>query len=245
MKSSWETITVDDSLMRLYVSQPGGPGPFPAVIVIQNQDGVAEFTQEMNRRVAEAGYFSAAPDLYHRNSPEINADPKKRASSRLDVGVIKDVSATVDFLSGRNSADVGRLGIVGFCMGGRVAYLIAAANPLFRAAVDYYGGGIFKGWGDVPSPFERTAEIHCPIQGHFGETDKNPSVEDMHKIDAEMTRLGKAHEFYYYPGAGHAFNRKGWDGYRPDADLASWPRTLDFFRKHLMDVTPKKAAAAR
>ena len=245
MKSSWEAIKVDDSLMRLYVSRPDSAGPFPAVLVIQNQDGVAEFTQEMTRRVAAAGYFSVAPDLYHRNGPEINADIKSRAASRRDAAVIRDVNATIGFLTGRSEADVGRLGIIGFCMGGRVAYLMAAAHPLFRAAVDFYGGGLFKAWGDGPSPFDRTGEIHCPIQGHFGEEDKNPPPEEMHRLDAELTRLGKAHDFYFYPGAGHAFNRKGWDGYRADADLASWPRTLDFLRRHLIEVAPKKAAAAR
>lgn len=245
MKLLWEAIKVDDSLMRLYVSHPDGPGPFPAVVVIQNKSGVTEFTQEMTRRVAKAGYFSVAPDLYHRNGPETKGDVAAQQAGRRDLAVIKDVNGTVDFLKGCDSADVERLGIIGFCMGGRVAYLMAAANPMFRAAVDFYGGGIFRPWGDGPSPFERTAEIHCPIQGHFGEEDENPSLEDMRKLDAELTKFGKLHEFYSYPGAGHAFNRKGWDGYREDADLASWPRTLDFFRRCLVEVAAKKTAAAR
>jgi carboxymethylenebutenolidase len=97
MKTSWETVTVDNSPMRLYVSQPDSAGPFPSIVVIQNQDGVAEFTQEMTRRIAEAGYLGVAPDLYHRNTSETNADQKKRAAGRLDVQVIKDVNATVAF----------------------------------------------------------------------------------------------------------------------------------------------------
>ena len=243
MKASWESITVDNSAMRLYMCQPDGAGPFAAVVVIQNQDGVAEFTQEMTRRVAEAGYVGIAPDLYHRNTPEINADHAKRAASRQDVGVIKDVNATVDFLRGCATADVERLGIIGFCMGGRIAFLMAAANPMFRAAVDFYGGGVYKAWGDGVAPSDLSPEISCPIQGHFGDLDKNPPADEMRTLDAELRRLGKAHDFYFYPGAGHAFNRKGWDGYRPDADAASWPRTLEFFRKHLLDATLKKAAA--
>ncbi len=111
--------------------------------------------------------------------------------------------------------------------------------------MDFYGGGVYKAWGDGPAPSDRAAEIHCPIQGHFGELDQNPPADEMRTLDAELTRLGKPHEFYFYPNAGHAFNRKGWDGYRPEADAASWPRTLDFFRKHLLDIAPKKAAAAR
>ena len=84
MNTSWETITVDNSPMNLYVIQPDGPGPFPAVVVIQNQDGVADFTQEMTRRIAEAGYIGVVPDLYHRNTPEINVDHHKRAANRRD-----------------------------------------------------------------------------------------------------------------------------------------------------------------
>jgi len=245
MQTSWETVTVDNSPMRLYLCQPEVTGAVPAVVVIQNQDGVAEFTQEMTRRVAEAGYVGIAPDLYHRNTAEINADHQKRAGSRRDAGVIKDVNAAVDFLRGCATADASRVGIVGFCMGGRVTFLMAAASPAFRAAVDFYGGGVYKAWGDGSAPSDRAAEIHCPIQGHFGELDKNPPADEMRTLDAELTRLGKPHEFYFYPNAGHAFNRKGWDGYRPEADAASWPRALDFFRKYLLDATPRKAAAAR
>ena len=243
MKTSWESVPVDNSPMRLYLCQPDETGPVPAIVVIQNQDGVAEFTQEMTRRVAEAGYVGIAPDLYHRNTPEINADHQKRATSRRDAWVIHDVNGAVDFLRGCGAADAGKLGIVGFCMGGRVAFLMAAANPNFRAAVDFYGGGVYKAWGDGPAPSDRAEEIHCPIQGHFGELDKNPPTDEMRTLDAELTRLGKLHEFYFYPNAGHAFNRKGWEGYRPEADAASWPRTLDFFGKHLLGVASKRVAA--
>src|SRR5919108_4700529 len=189
MKTTSETTSVDNSPMKLYVAQPDGLGPFPAVVVIQNQDGVAEFTQEMTRRIAEAGYVGVAPDLYHRNTQEINANHQRRAASRRDASVINDVNAAVEFLRGCPGADVGRLGIIGFCMGGRVAFLMAAVNPAFRAAIDYYGGGVYKAWGDGHSPAERAAEISCPIQGHFGELDKNPPPDEMRTLDAELTRL--------------------------------------------------------
>ena len=245
MKISWETVTVDNSPMRLYLCQPETTVSVPAVVVIQNQDGVADFTQEMTRRVAEAGYVAIAPELYHRNTPEVSADREKRTANRRDDQVINDVNAAVSFLRGCAAADLDRLAIIGFCMGGRVAFLMAAANPMFRAAVDYYGGGVYKAWGDGSAPADLAAKISCPIQGHFGELDKSPSPDEMRRLDQELTKLGKAHEFYFYPNAGHAFNRKGWDGYRPEADAASWPRTLDFFRKHLDEGAPKKAAAAR
>ena len=86
----------------------------------------------------------------------------------------------------------------------------------------------------TPTPFERTAEISCPLQGHFGETDKNPTLEDMEKIAAELTKFGKAHEFHVYRGAGHAFmDRHHVEKYYAQADQESWPRAMEFLKKHL------------
>jgi carboxymethylenebutenolidase len=244
MKNLWETITVDNSPMRLYLSQPEGPGPFPAMVVIQNQDGVGEFTQAMTRRIAEAGYVGIAPELYHREGePKTPEEVAHFKHTRRDANVINDINATVNFLRGCAAADTSRLGIVGFCMGGRIAFLMAAASPSFKAAVDFYGGGVYSKWGDRPAPSELASNVACPIQGHFGELDKNPPPDEMRKLDAELTRLGKQHEFFFYVGAPHGFNRQGWDGYRPEADATSWARTLEFFKKHLPVVAEQKAAA--
>ena len=227
--------------MRLYVSVPSGTGPFPAVVVIQHQGGVDDFMEEMTQRVASAGYAVVAPDLYHRDGPDCKDDGPTRRARLQDVLVIKDVNATVDFLISHRSVDAERLGIIGFCMGGRVAYLMAAANPHLKAAVAYYGGNIMVPWGEGLAPFDRTAEIHCPLLGLFGEEDANPSPADMRKLDAELTKHGKVHEFHSYPGAGHAFMNWRGERYRADADRDSWPKTLAFFAQHLTKVT----AAAR
>ena len=118
---------------------------------------------------------------------------------------------------------------------GRVAYLSAAANPDFKAAVVYYGGNIMVPWGpNEPSPYARTTEINCPILFHFGEEDDNPSPGDRVKLDTELTRHGKAHEFYTYPNAAHAFmNFTNPERYREAAAEASWPRTLEFLERYL------------
>lgn len=244
MSSLWEQTKVDDSLMKIFLGLPEGSGPFPAVVVIQPQGGVDEFVEEMTQRIAAAGFVGAAPDLYHRDDPNCRDDGPTRRARLRDVSVIKDVNATVEFLKSHKSVNRETLGIVGFCMGGRVVYLMAAANPNFKAGVDYYGGNIMVPWGDGPSPFARTKEIHCPIMGHFGEDDKNPSPEDMRKLDAELTKYGKVHEFYSYSGTGHGFMNKRSESYRAHADQASWPRTLDFFRKYLLKPAAKMAAAS-
>jgi carboxymethylenebutenolidase len=96
-----------------------------------------------------------------------------------DKTLIADVNATIEHLKSHPAVDSARIGIVGFCMGGRAVYLMSAVNADLKAGVMYYGSDPFNAWGDGPSPFERTAQIHCPIMGHFGDDDKNPSPADM------------------------------------------------------------------
>lgn len=229
----------------MHLSVPDGPGPFPGMIVIQHQGGVDDFTQNMTKRLAECGYVAAAPDLYHRDGPDCTDDIVTRRTRLRDRGIINDVNAAVTFLQSQSMVDGARLGIIGFCMGGRVVYLMAAANPLFKAAVAYYPGNAFRSWGrDLPAPFERTAEIRCPILGHFGADDKNPSPEDMQKLDAELTKFHKPHEFHLYPNAAHAFMDRSKESYRQHADEASWPRTLAFLERCLRVQTLDHRAAS-
>jgi carboxymethylenebutenolidase len=232
--SNWQQVECDSSIMRLHVSAPEGAGPFPALVVAQHQGGVDEFIQSMTHRLAAAGYIAAAPELYHRDGPECRDDAKTRSMRLRDRNVVADMNAAISFVQQQPAVAPGRVGIIGFCMGGRVVYLMAAANRNLKAAVAYYGGNIFRAWGrDVPSPFERTAEINCPLLAHFGAEDKNPSPDDMQKLDAELSRLNKAHQFYSYENAGHAFMDHTKESYRRHAEEASWPRTLEFLKRHL------------
>ncbi len=233
MKTLTVTIPVATQSMALHTAWPDGAGPFPAIVVIQHAPGVDTFLHSISERLAEAGYAAAALDLYHRLDARL--DGMQKMKLLRDREVEADVAATVDWLRSHPAVDRQRLGITGFCMGGRVVYLSAAANPHFKAAVVYYGGNIMIPWGEgVPAPFARTAEIRCPLLFHFGAEDTNPSPEDMRRLDAELTRHGKAHEFHVYPNAAHAFmNFTNAKLYREEAARLSWPRTLDFFARHL------------
>ena len=232
--SQWQEADSDGSAMRMHVSAPVGTGPFPGIVIMQHQGGVDEFVQQITRRVAEAGYMAAAPDLYHRDGPDCKDDIVARRSRLSDRRIINDIAATVSFLQRHDSVAREQIGIIGFCMGGRLALLGAATNPAFKGAVAFYPGNAFRAWGrDLPSPFERMADIHCPVQGHFGADDPNPSAEDMAKLDAELKRLNKPHEFYSYANAGHAFLDSTKDSYRRHADEASWPKTLEFLARQL------------
>ena len=234
MASSWETLHVDGAHMRAYLSLPDGGGPFPAVVVSQHGGGVDQFIRDMADRLAEAGYAACAPELYHRITDDMLADGSRPIQHLSDPDIVADINATVDFLRSHASVDGDRIGVTGFCMGGRVTWLAAATNPHFNAAVPYYGGNIMVPWGAADkTPFDLTGGIKCPVLFHFGEIDENPSQGDMAKFDAELNRLRIAHEFHTYPGADHAFMDHTGPRHQQAAADASWPRTLAFFGEHL------------
>ena len=206
MPSFTESIKVSGQDMELYSSIPSGSGPFPAVVVIHHGAGVDQFTKDMADRLAEAGYVAVCPDLFHRVTEDMLADGSRRIQHLNDPDIVADLDATVEFLRSNSGVIGDRLGVTGFCMGGRVTYLAAAGTSHFKAAVPYYGGNTMVIWGQgAQTPFEMSSSIDCPILFHFVEIDGNPSQADMAKFDAELTRLGKEHTFYTYPGADHAF----------------------------------------
>ena len=238
MPSFTETLQVNGQEMPTYVSVPSGAGPFPAVVVIQTIGGVNQFIKDQSDKLAGEGYAAVAPDLFHRITDPTLTDPFERGATLSDPEIIADCNAAMDFLLGHSAVDNDRIGITGFCMGGRVVWLAAATNPNYKAAVPYYGGNIMaiRGAG-VQTPFELTDGINCPILFHFGEIDANPSQDDMAKLDAELTRLGKPHQFFSYPGADHGFADHTGARYHREAAETAWPRTLQFLAAHLKGVT--------
>jgi carboxymethylenebutenolidase len=234
MPSSWENLKVDGSAMPLYVSVPVSGGPVPGIVVIHGQSGLESFIKDTTHMLALQGYAAVAPNLYHRDGPECKDDNPTRKARLRDPTIINDINAAIGFLKNHQQVDGGRLGIVGFCMGGRLVYLMSAASKDLKAGVMFYGGGTMVPFGEGPSPFDRTREIGCPIQGHFGAEDQNPSPEDMRKLDGELTKWGKPHEFHSYAGAAHAFANSGSNNYRPHAAALSWPKATEFFSRHLV-----------
>lgn len=244
MASFWETISVNGLDLPVYASVPdSGAGfrpPYPAVLVAQHATGVDAFIQDICDRLAAEGYAAVAPSLYHRHSAAAIAEsagggPRPRPAGLLsDPDIIADINATVAWLRNHDAVQSDRIGVTGFCMGGRVAWLAAATNPHFKAIVPYYGGNLMAIWGaGDATPFALASNISCPMLFHFGEIDENPSPDDMRTLDAELTRLGKSHQFYAYPGADHAFMNPAGGRYQEAAATTSWPRTLEFLAQHL------------
>ena len=234
MRSFSDSIDVDGSPMGVFISVPRGDGPFPGMVVCHDGAGVDKYTQEVTQRLAEEGYAAAAFELFHRITEDMLADGSMRYHHLDDGQLIADVNATVDYLLARAPVDRRRLGIMGFCIGGRTSWLSAATTSHFRAAVPFHGGNIMVPWGKATqSPFELSGGINCPILFHFGEIDQNPSQAHMATLDGELTRLGKPHQFFSYPGAGHDFSDDTDARYhQPSAEVA-WPRTLEFLAAHL------------
>ena len=226
MAGRFETVEVDGSVMPVYVAgEAGGAG----VLVCMHAPGVDAFIQDICHRLADSGFVAAAPDLYHRQeSGDLN--PLERMGLLRDVEILRDYEAAGGWLADRS--DPGRQCVIGFCMGGRLSYLWAAHRDGLKAAVVFYGGNILVPWGDGPTPFERTAEIDCPLLGLFGNDDENPSPADVDRIAAELDRAGKTWEFHRYDGAGHAFLNFMRPSLREEAAADAWEKCTAFLRAH-------------
>ena len=234
MPAFWDKVLVGDREMEMYVSTPTGAEPFPAVIVCQHGGGVDHFIQTMCDRLAQAGYAAVAPNLFHRITEDLLQDGSRAVQHLSDREIRADIDATVTFLERHSAINEDRIGITGFCMGGRVASLGAATNSRIKAAVPYYGGNIMVPWGVTDqTPFDLTGGMTCPVLFHFGELDLNPSRMDMRKLDDELLKFNIPHQFFTYPNADHAFMDFTAGRYNQQAADESWPRTLEFFAQHL------------
>jgi carboxymethylenebutenolidase len=228
----WEKTAVGTSSMRTYVALHDDAAPRPGVIVAMHGLGIDAVMFDVVHRLHRAGYAVALADLFHRQPLEWN-QPKSRATVMRDEEIVADLNAALSLLKSM-APGCGPFGVTGFCMGGRASYLMATANRELRAAAVFYGGGIGLPWGGGRSPLESTVDIGCPVLGLFGAEDGNPSPEDIQAIDAELTRLGKWHEFHTYRDAGHAFlNFMNPERYRERAAKAAWGELLAFFGKFL------------
>ncbi len=228
----WDRIDVDGSPMRLYVGTPSLGRAFPAVMVIQHGAGVDKFIEDRVENLARQGFLAIAPDLYHRQTED--SDMMTRIGRLRDPEVISDVNAAVNYARRLKDTQLGDMGIIGFCMGGRVAYLMAASKPVFKAAGVFYGGNIMKAWGEGATPFDLTPYIHCPIAGFFGGDDTNPSPADVDKIAAQLDKYRKPREFHRYEGAGHAFlNFTNPVTFREVPAREAWDKLIPFLQRHL------------
>ena len=234
-----ETVDVKGSPMEVFLFEPEGTGPHPAIILAQHipvgHTGIEndEFTLRTAERFTENGYFVAAPFIFHWWPKEAAMDVKRNGSR--DDWTVADLGAAYDILVRRNDVDRNRIAIVGHCWGGRVAWLGACHMPGLKAMAMFYGGNIRIARGEgIPPPIELAGNIRCPVVGFFGNDDSNPTPQDVDEYEAALTAAGVAHRFHRYDGAGHAFqNFPSPDHYREQQSEDAWSKVLDFLAQHL------------
>ncbi|MHB8619466.1 MAG: dienelactone hydrolase family protein [Chloroflexota bacterium] len=232
------SVSTPDGEMGLFVARPEGDGPFPGLIVIQEAFGVNGHIQDVAQRFADQGYYAVAPELFHRfEVKDVPYGEYRTAMGMLgqmdDARIMNDVNAALSYLRGQSDVRHDRLGIVGYCFGGKVAYLAATKSDAFSAVASYYGGGIAKPT-DPNAPIHASAQIQAPIKLFFGEEDQAIPLEQIRAIDETLARLGKEHEVVTYPGAGHAFHCDARPaGYNPAAASDAWKKTIAFFDEKL------------
>jgi len=225
-----------DGPMRIYEARPDEDAR-GAIIVVQEAFGVNDHIEDVTRRFAKAGYHAVAPDLFHRSGG--GTAPYDDFSQVLvlfdgldDAGLLRDVDAARVALVAAGWTDT-QIGIVGFCMGGRVSLLASLALPL-GAGVGFYGGGIVTGRFPQFPPFvERVSTLTVPWLGLFGDLDESIPIDDVEQLRAALASSPAETEVVRYPGAGHGFHCDQRPSYvQADADDA-WDRTLSWFDRHL------------
>ena len=231
------TLQTPDGPMDLYEAKPEA-NPTTAVIVIQEAFGVNDHIQDVTRRFADAGHLAVAPSLFHRaGGGTASYDDFSKVlplfEGLTDAGIVADVDAALDYVAG-TGIPAERTGIVGFCMGGRVTFLVAVERAL-GAAVGFYGGGIVTArFPQFPPLVDRTAELKTPWLGLFGDKDGSIPVEDVETLRMTLDdQAPVAHQIVRYADADHGFHCDVRPSYDADAAADAWHRTLAWFDEQL------------
>jgi carboxymethylenebutenolidase len=225
--------------IEAYLARPLGQRPFGGVVVIHHMPGYDSATKEITRKFAAHGYAALMPNLYHRDAPGASPDDAA-ATARAQGGVpddrlVGDVAGAAAYLKALDGAN-GKVGVIGYCSGGRQSFLAACSLPL-DAAVDCYGAAVLNpmpaGAPQRPPVIGLAKDLSCPLLGLFGAEDKFPSPAETAAIAAVLTELGKPHEFHTFEGAGHAFFSVDRPAYRVVAANEGWEKIWDFYGRYL------------
>lgn len=226
--------------MQAYLARPAEDGPRGGVVVIHHMPGYDRATKEIVRRFAELGYDAICPNLYWREAPGATPDDAA-ATARARGGVpddrlVGDVSGATAYLRTLPTSN-GRVGVIGYCSGGRQSVL-AACNIDLDAAVDCYGAFVTGRPPDgypvpVTNLVDQLPNLRCPLLGLFGNEDAYPSPEHVDELDTLLKENGKDYEFHRYDNAGHGFFAVNRQMYRVEAANDGWERIAEFYATHL------------
>jgi carboxymethylenebutenolidase len=218
-------VTIAPGGPSLFVAWPAGSRPAPAVIVVHEWWGLNAQIRRVARQLARQGYVAVVPDLY-RGQVAGDAEGAHVLSRGLeDESALADLDATAAWLAAEPRTRGARVGVLGFCMGGRLAQMMGARSDRVSAVVIFYGR-------PLTDP-EDVARLRAPLMGHFGSADRGIPTDRVTRLDEALREAGKDAQIFVYQGAGHAFMNDERDSFHPDASRQAWARTLAFLDRHL------------
>jgi carboxymethylenebutenolidase len=243
LESQDVTFESDGFKMRGYLARPKASGSYPGVLVLHEAFGLVEHERDVARRFANQGFIALAPDVYSRvgalKNPSDMTEVRAKMFGIADAQLVRDFNSAAAFLRNQPGAN-GKVGCVGFCVGGRWTLLFACSSDQINAAVDCWGGFITRATPDAESTPERPTpvidlapQLHCPLYIVCGEEDQNPSPEHAEKLRSRLAQAGKNVQMDMFKNAGHAFFADYRPSYREKAAFELWPRMLAFFKQHL------------
>jgi carboxymethylenebutenolidase len=231
-------VDVNGFKMPVYRAAPAGKTGLPVVLVLSEIFGVHEHIADIARRFARQGYMALAPELFIRQGDAQSYGEMAKLMSEVigkvpDAQVMGDLDATVKWAAA-NGGDTTRLGVTGFCWGGRQVWLYAAHNPAVKAGVAWYGRLVGQVSDLTPKhPLDIAANIHGPVLGLYGGADTGIPLDTVDKMKAALAAgdaAAKASQFVVYPDAPHAFHADYRPSYRKEAAQDGWKRATDWFK---------------
>jgi carboxymethylenebutenolidase len=221
-----------------YRAFPAKGGPFPTIVVVQEIFGVHEHIKDVCRRLARAGYYAVAPELYARQGDASKYEDIARLQQEVvlkvpDAQVASDIDNTIAFARASGKADTAKLGIIGFCWGGRQVWLNTTRNPAFRAGAAFYGP--LGGKPDDLRPksvLDVIANDRVPVIGLYGGADAGIPMDQIETARAALKSAGAPSQIDVYPDTPHGFHADYRPSYRKAAAEDAWAKALAWFRKH-------------
>ena len=231
-------IPAADGEIPAYRAMPDKGGPFPVVLVVQEIFGVHEHIKDVCRRFAHEGYLAVAPELYARQGDVSKLTDYREIFAQVvskvpDAQVMSDLDAAVAWAGQSGAGQVDRVGVTGFCWGGRITWLYAAHNPELKAGVAWYGRLVGEATELQPQyPLELAASLKAPVLGLYGGKDQGIPLEDVEKMRAALAAAKQPSEIVVFPDAPHGFHADYRPSFRADAAKEAWGQCLAWFRKH-------------
>lgn len=230
-------IPAADRMIPGYRAAPASGGPFPTVLVVQEIFGVHEHIKDVCRRLAKLGFLAVAPELYARQGDVSQIKDFAEIISKVvskvpDEQVMTDLDATVAWAAA-HGGDTARLGVTGFCWGGRIVWLYAAHNPQLKAGVAWYGRlDAAKDDLHPANPIDVVAKLGAPVLGLYGGADQGIPNDLVAAMQKKLAEAGKPSEIVLYPDTPHGFHADYRPSYREQQATDGWKRLTEWFGKH-------------